>query len=383
MTKKILFCATVDYHFKAFHLPYMKWFKEQGWEVHVAAAGEMELLYTDQKYTIPIERSPYNQSNFKAYKALKKIIERNKYTIIHCHTPIGGIVARMAARKARISGTKVIYTAHGFHFCDGAPALNWLLYYPIEKWMSHYTDCLITINEEDYKLALTHLNTRHIEHVHGVGIDTNRFIPVSPKQKLELKKSFGYKADDFLLFYAAEFNENKNQKFLIESLAVIKNSVPNVKLLFAGEGVLLERSRKLAEELGVSPMVNFLGFRSDIEQLVPMSDIAVASSFREGLPVNIMEAMSCGLPVVALDNRGHRELVHPNENGYLIAQNNIQLFSEKVVELSKDKEMMKTFGENGRNYILATYSTNKVLAEKSSIYKSYMVERKEREWAIQ
>ncbi len=158
MVNSILFCATVDYHFKAFHLPYMKWFKEQGWEVHVAASGEMELPYVDKKYTIPIQRSPLSMKNMEAYRELKEIIDGNQYKLIHCHTPMGGVLARLAAREARKKGTKVIYTAHGFHFCKGAPLKNWMLYYPIEKRLAHYTDCLITINEEDYTLAKKHFN---------------------------------------------------------------------------------------------------------------------------------------------------------------------------------------------------------------------------------
>ncbi|MFZ3577248.1 glycosyltransferase family 4 protein [Virgibacillus sp. DJP39] len=383
MANKVLFCATVDYHFKAFHLPYMKWFKEQGWEVHVAAAGEIELPYTDQKYTIPFQRSPYSSSNAAAYKQVKALIEDNNYGIIHCHTPIGGLIARLAARKNRKLGTKIIYTAHGFHFCKGAPLLNWLLYYPIEKYLSRHTDCLITINVEDYNLALKHnFKAGIIKQVHGVGVDTDLFKPVTENKKLEIRKSFGYQADDFLLFYTAEFNRNKNQQFLLQVLALLEDELPTAKLIFAGEGPLLEKSRELAEELGISEKVNFLGFRKDINQIAPMCDIAVASSFREGLPVNVLEAMACGLPVVATDNRGHRELVLNDHNGWLITDNNVATFTEKVIELAANKEMIDIFGRNGRNLVLTTYSTTKVLAKKSLIYTTYMKERNELEWAI-
>src|SRR5690625_3011116 len=235
MGNKVLYCATVDYHFKAFHLPYMKWFKEQGWEVEVAAAGKMDLPYTRLRYNIAIERSPFHWSNYKAYRQLKKIIEQNNYDIIHCHTPLGDVLARLAARKKRTEGTKVIYTAHGFHFFSGAPYLNWLIYYPIEKYLSKHTDCLITINGEDFNLALNHrFKADHIKRIHGVGIDTKKFKPLGKNEKIRLKKSFGYKRNDFLLFYAAEFNKNKNQQFLIQTLTFMKDKIQNVKLLLAG-----------------------------------------------------------------------------------------------------------------------------------------------------
>ncbi|WP_249869468.1 glycosyltransferase family 4 protein [Oceanobacillus saliphilus] len=383
MVKKILYCATVDYHFKAFHLPYMKWFKDQGWEVDVAAAGNLDLPYTDNKYNIAIERSPFHRSNINAYKQLKKIIDENNYKMIHCHTPLGGVLARLAAKEARKKGTKVIYTAHGFHFCKGAPFVNWLLYYPIEWYLSRYTDSLITINQEDYRLALNHrFKAAAIEHVHGVGVDTEKFKPVTADKKAERRKSFGYQADDFLLFYAAEFNQNKNQQFLIHVTALLKNHVPNAKLLLAGEGALLEHCQELAVKLGIGDMVEFLGFRKDLDEIVPMCDIAVASSLREGLPVNVMEAMACGLPVVAVDNRGHRELVIDNQTGWLMRHSEQREFANKVLSLAKMTDTQKEFAKNARDLIIEKYSINKVLSEKKPIYQSFMAEQEELEWAV-
>ncbi|WP_309088627.1 glycosyltransferase family 4 protein [Domibacillus sp.] len=372
MANKVLFCATVDYHFKAFHLPYLKWFKEQGWEVHVAASGEMDLPYVDQKWNIPIQRSPFNKKNIKAYKELKKILDQNQYQMIHCHTPMGGVLARLAARQTRKRGTKVIYTAHGFHFCKGGPLLPWLIYYPIEKSLSRYTDCLITINKEDYELASRHFSAKQTRYVNGVGVNTEQFKPLKEQEKKERKKSFGYQPDDFLLFYAAEFNKNKNQELLLEALALIKRDVPHAKLLLAGEGTLLEHCRNRAEELELSHMVDFLGYRKDLQEIVPMCDAAVASSLREGLPVNIMEAMASGLPVVALTNRGHRELVQNDRNGWIIDQNDPAAFAKKLKALAGMSDVSQKFGNNGRSIIRNKFSVEKVLNQKSDIYGSFM-----------
>lgn len=153
INKKVLFCATVDYHIKAFHLPYLMWFKEKGWEVHVVASGNGDLPFVDKHYKTQIMRSPYNKKNINALREMKNLIEENKYSIIHCHTPMGSVLARLAARRSRSNGTKVIYTAHGFHFYKGASIFNWMMFYPIEKFLSRFTDHLITINTEDYNLA--------------------------------------------------------------------------------------------------------------------------------------------------------------------------------------------------------------------------------------
>jgi len=380
--KKVLFCATVDYHFKAFHLPYLKWFKEQGWEVHVAASGELVLPFVDKKFNIPIQRSPFQKLNLKAYDGLKKLIDDNHYNIIHCHTPMGGVLTRLAARKIRKKGTKVIYTAHGFHFCKGAPLKNWLLYYPIEKLLAFFTDCLITINQEDYQLAKNHgFRANSIKHVHGVGVNTEIFKPVEELQKNNLRKSLGYESNDFLMFYAAEFNKNKNQKLLIESLVHVKQEVPNAKLLLAGEGHLLQECQDLARKLNVDHLIHFLGFRNDIVNLLKISDIAVASSLREGLPVNIMEAMACGLPVIANNNRGHRELVQNDQNGWLINNQSFE-FTQKIKILADNSDLKIELGLKGRKKILSNYSIQNVLAEKSKIYRGYINEMEDIVWAV-
>jgi glycosyltransferase EpsD len=383
MTNKVLFTATVDIHFQAFHLPYLKWFKDQGWEVHVAASGDMSLPYVDKKFTIPIQRSPFNKKNVKAYRELKKIITQESYQIIHCHTPMGGVLTRLAAESARKNGTKIIYTAHGFHFCKGAPLPNWILYYPIEKVLSRYTDCLITINQEDFNLAKAHkFKSNSIRHVHGVGVNTEVFKPVDESQKILLRKNYGYDKDQFLMFYAAEFNKNKNQKLLIESIAHLKETVPNAKLLLAGDGDLLQDCKNLAIKLGVEDIIDFLGYRKDIGWLLKISDAAIASSLREGLPVNIMEAMACGLPVIANSNRGHRELIVQDYNGWVIGKENVQDFASKLRLLAEDDKLRNELGVNGRNLILTKYSLQKVLEEKKSIYNSYINGMEEVMWAI-
>ncbi|EJR65185.1 hypothetical protein IIO_01369 [Bacillus cereus VD115] len=383
VSKKVLFCATVDYHFKAFHLPYLKWFADQGWEVHVAANGNIHLPYVTQKYNIPLQRSPISVQNFHAYKKLTSIIHQNKYNIIHCHTPMGGAIARLAARKVRREGTKVIYTAHGFHFCKGSSFINWLLYYPTERILATTTDCLITINQEDYSLAVKHrFQAGSIKLVHGVGVDIERYIPVNESEKEQLRNKNGYNFEDFLMFYAAEFNKNKNQSFLIQSLAQLKNEVPHAKLLLAGEGPLMKKCKNIAAQLGVSSMVHFLGYRNDIAPLLQMCDLAVASSYREGLPVNVMEAMACGLPVIATDNRGHRELIIHNKNGWIIDRDDIKTMSERINSISKSIKLQAQFGRCGRTIITSKYSVNEVLKEKKEIYTTYMDEMEDLNWAL-
>lgn len=374
MTKRILFCATVDNHFKAFHLPYMKWFQENHWEVHTAANGDLKLPYVNKKYNLPIQRSPFDIKNIKAYVELKKIIDNNDYKIIHSHTPMGGVITRLAAYQARKSGTKVIYTAHGFHFCTDSPLLNWIVYYPIERILACVTDCLITINQEDYLRAVNHrFKAGKIVHVHGVGIDIEMYQPISHEEKKqELRLLNGFKTDDFLMIYVAEFNKNKNQQLLIRVLANVKDAVPNARLLLAGDGPMLDHCRALSKELNVAKMVDFLGYKKHIHKILPMCDLAIASSLREGLPVNIMEAMACGLPVVASENRGHRELVCNGENGWLIDSEDINMMSEKIQIIAKNNNLKNKLGYFGRKIVEKEHSINRTLEEMSAIYSNFM-----------
>ena len=373
-TKKVLFCATKDIHFHSFHLPYFKWFKEKGYEVHTVSGDFLPLPYVDYNFTIPIQRTPFSVQNFKALLKLKDIIQSNQYEMLHCHTPMGGMLSRIAARSARKNGTKVIYTAHGFHFYKGAPIQNWLIYYPIEKILSSFTDCLITINNEDYNMAVNrHFKAKTIKHVHGVGIDVNHFKPATPSQKAALRMKYGYAQDDYILFYAAEFNKNKNQQLLIHTLALLNNSIPRARLIIAGEGPLLDECKQLAVQLGVQNKIHFAGFRNDIDSLLQLSDVAVASSLREGLPVNILEAMASRLPIIATNNRGHRELVKNNGNGFIPVAHEPSLFASKILSLYKNPDAEAKLGENSL-LLVQKYALSKVKNEMAAIYTELMSE---------
>ena len=321
--KKVLFTATVDSHILQFHIPFLKLFKDNGYEVHVATNGNEKIPYCDKKHIICFERSPYKINNLKAIKDLKKIIDGEQFDIIHCHTPMGSVVTRLAAKKARKKGTRVIYTAHGFHFYKGAPVLNWLLFYPVEKYLAKYTDTLITINQEDYELAKKKFSKRcnDIEYVPGVGIDPNKFnIKMSDKEKHDLRKSIGLKDDDFVMIFVARLDKNKNQGFLIEITKEMLKNNDNIHLLLVGPDELNGKYQKQAES--IKHNVHFLGYRKDIPELLNISDVVVSSSLREGLPVNIIEALYVGIPVVALNCRGMSDLIENGENGYIVGINN-------------------------------------------------------------
>ena len=312
--KRVLFVATVTSHIKAFHIPYLKWFKEQGYEVHVASRGNQEIQYCDKHFEIPFERFPLKINNIKAYNELKRIIKNNDYNIIHCHTPVGGVLTRLAARKDRKKGTKVIYTAHGFHFYKGAPLLNWIIYYPLEKIMSYYTDTLITINEDDYKIARKKFKAKKIVLIHGVGMNMERFDKkITEDDRISIRKELGINDNDIVFTYIAELNKNKNQIFLFDVIKEIKKKHGNIKLLLVGRCNNEQFYKQEIEKRNLVNEVELLGNRTDIQEILSITNIYLASSIREGLPVNIMEAMYMKLPIITTNNRGHNELLKNGE----------------------------------------------------------------------
>ena len=363
-SKKILFTSHTA-NFQKFNRPFMHMMSKKGWEVHYASMGEEEILDCDKSFVVPFTRSPFRLSNITAYRQLKKIINQENYDIIHTHTPMGSVVTRLAAKKARRNGTKIIYTAHGFHFFKGAPLLNWLIYYPVERLMARHTDTLITINKEDYHRAKKQFKTNVI-YMPGVGVDPKRFTPkLTAKQKLELRKSLGLKKDDFVMIYPAELNKNKNQTLLLHVLHEINKEDKSVHLLLAGKDNLNGYHKKLADKLGVAKNVHFLGYRSDIPQLLQMSDLSVSASHREGLPVHLIEAMFAGLPIVTTKCRGATELVEDGVNGFVVGFNEDE-FIEGIQKTRNNKILKKS---------VRIYSIDNISVKINKIYKETLCKK--------
>ena len=363
--KKVLFVASVTSHIRAFHIPYLKMFKDAGYEVHLASKGEESLEYVDKHFNVNFSREPINKDNIGAYKELKKIIEEGEYEVVQCNTPAASVITRLAAKKARKKGTRMIYMAHGFHFFKGAPLKNWIFYYSIEKFLSKYTDDLITINDEDYEIASKKFKAKNIHHIHGIGINKSQFdITISDEEKNELRNSLNLKENDFVILYVGELIDRKNQKMLIEAM---KGLDDNYKLLLVGNGKSKEDYEKIINENNLNNKVYLLGFRKDVPKLLKIANIYVATSKMEGLPINILEARGAGLPIIVTNSRGQRELVQDNENGFIIELGDIETLKEKIQLLYENEELRNKFIKNSKNNI-EKYCLENVYEEIKEIY---------------
>lgn len=365
---KVLLTATVQSHICQFHKPLVEVLHSHGYEVHVAARNNLaeknglKLDFVDKIFNVPFARSPKSKENLCAYKELKKIIEKEQYEVIHCNTPMGGIVTRLAARNARKRGTKVYYTAHGFHFYKGAPKKNWIVFYPIEKLFSRITDKLITITQEDYELA-SHKFYCKVERIHGVGVDEDKFCITSSENSI-IKEEYQGK---IIVLCIGELNKNKNQITVIKAIQKLREKYPQILLLLAGNGPEEIWLKEQVREMQLEGHVEFLGYRTDLEKFVNLCYIVVSASKREGLPMNIMEAMICGKPVVASENRGHKELVINNKTGFLVPFWDEIAFEKKIEKLITDNLVWKEFSLNAKSRSVL-YNSKGVKKELEKVY---------------
>ena len=340
--------------------------QKQGYEVHVAcnffsgntAPAEEIADYRKQwaetgviAHHIGFLRSPFSLKSFKIYAETKKLIRQGGFDLIHCHTPIVSVFTRLAARKLRKNGkTKVIYTAHGFHFYGGAPLINWLIYYPIEKLMAPLTDVLVTINKEDHRRAVRSLRAKHVVYAEGVGVDTEAII-CEPAQTEQIRQELGMQPGDLLITSVGELNSNKNHAAAMRALTQCKTK--NVHYAVAGIGEGRAALETLAEELGLSQRVHLLGFRTDVYQLLKTSDIFVFPSLREGLSVALMEAMACGLPAVVSNIRGNCDLIDEGQGGILCPSDDAEAFAAAIDKLAEDAALRQEMGEYNKEKIKA------------------------------
>ena len=299
--------------------------------------------YPDIKhYKVEIYRNPFSRDVIKAYKQLDKVLNEETFDIIHCNTPIGGVLGRICGSKHKVN--KIIYEAHGFHFYRGAPIFNWLIYYPIEKFLARKTDILITINKEDYQISKKFHIKRggKLIYIPGVGVNTEKF--KSDKNSIaranEIRKKENISEKDFVCVCVGRLDSNKNVKCLIDSFKYLPD---NIHLLVCGDGVEKENLINLANSINKHNQIHFLGNRNDMADIYECADMFLMASYREGLSRSIIEAMSSGLPCAVSNIRGNRDLIVEGENGYLVNPDDSKKYSECILDCLANKEKREKY----------------------------------------
>ncbi len=313
-------------------------------------------MKTDGVHTVQIDftRKVFNvKKQIKSIRQIRRLLTQG-YDLIHCHTPICAAITRLCAMKYQKKGeVRVIYTAHGFHFFKGAPIKNWLFFYPVEKWLSRYTDVLITINKEDYRRAKKYFKARKTVYVPGVGVDTKKFAPRQSGRD-EIRKELNLKDNQIMLLSVGELNENKNH---ISVVKAIKDT--DYVYVIVGKGEKKAELESTAKECNVD--LRLMGYRSDVADFYDAADVYVLPSLREGLNVSLMEAMASGLPVACSNIRGNTDLI----NEFLFNPRNLNDIKSAILKVVDNKDNL---GKNILN-IIKKYDTSKINSIMTEIYK--------------
>lgn len=355
--EKVLIITTVSGFLQQFELNDVRILKALGYEVHYASNFENSVYETDSGllselgvilHPISIRKSPCAfADNLKALRKLCEIIKKERISVIHCHNPVGGVLGRLAPLFCKDITPYVLYTAHGFHFYRGAPLLNWLLFFPAEAMLSHLTDCLITINEEDYQRALRMRLKKggSAVRIPGVGIPDRKFADMEGRRE-ELRRKNGIPKECFYILTAGELNQNKNQQVLLRAVALLGQK--KVHLGICGEGLYREHLKQMAEALGITKQVSFLGYRSDLQELLAAADVFVFPSIREGFAVAPLEALAAGIPLITSDRRDSREYIKHGENGFLCRENTPKEYVEAIRILMEQEGLRIRLSKEGK-----------------------------------
>jgi len=361
--KKILFISNIAKNVGSFSIASIAAAKKCGFEFYYAAnwdaATDEQRAQDEKKYGIKLvhidlDRSPYSKKNLQAYKQIVDLIKKEKIDYIHCNTPVGGVLGRLAGEKCNVK--RIIYEAHGFHFYDGAPKKNWLIYYPVEKWLANKTDAIITINNEDFKRAKRFKlrNNGQVYYVPGVGIDLSQYDIPDTVREIK-RKELCLEKTDFALISMGDLIKRKNYATAIEVVAKINN--PKVHYFICGKGSEEENLRELAKKFGVEKQVHFLGYRKDIKELLKSADVFLLTSNQEGLARSLMEAMASSLPCIVSNIRGNSDLIINNVNGFLCSDVNEYVTS--IERLMQSPKCAKIFAQRSLDN-LKNFSIEKV-----------------------
>lgn len=371
MGKRILVTST-DLMMVQFLVPHVINLSENGFEVEIACSdvgGRMEEVrqklnnHVQAIHVVRLVRSPASPTNLKGYQDMKKVINAGHYDIIWTNEPVMGVATRLAAKKARKHGTKVLYMVHGFHFFTGAPKVNWIMFYPIEMFASRFCDEIVTINHEDYERAQK-MHTPAVKYIHGIGVNTERL--QKKERQGNIREELGLKQDDFLVLSVGELNENKNHRVIIQALGHLKDRA--IHYIICGKGVQLEALQSLAKENNIEDHIHFLGYRTDVVDICSQADVFAFPSHREGLGLAALEAMYSGLPLITSNVRGPVDFMIDGETGYTCSPDDEAAFADAIKKIKSDVAVRIRMGENNRK-IVQNYCLESVKKEVLDLFK--------------
>jgi len=375
MSLKVMQLSSIDLTIYKFILPLMKSLKLQNYEVIFACKDLGIFGKIEQEgfngYRIHIDRKINVLSNIKSIIEIYKILKKEKVDILHVHTPIAAALGRVAAK---LTGIKyVFYTVHGFYVDNP-------IFYYVEKILTRcFTYHAFTVNQEDYNFAINNsfIWDGKITIINSVGIDTGKFNPAkfTTADRLQMRSSLNIDGSDITIGFIGRLVREKGIFDLVKAFRDIAHKYQNLKLLIIGPSDLDERDKstndglkKIITENKLDNKVIFTGYREDIPELLSAIDIFVLPSYREGMPVSLLEAMAMEIPVVATNIRGCKEEVN-DECGILYDKGDIEGLKSALSCLVEDRELRQKMGKKGRQRVVQMFNEEESIRKQLDVYK--------------
>ncbi len=364
--KVLLLCST-DNMIWQFLIPHIRDLQKYGATIDCVCSrtgfwfDELKTKFGLNMINVPMTRLPLTFKNYGAYKTLVALQNENKYDLIYCQQPVGGMLGRLLGRKFKIP---VIYTAHGYFFFKGNNAVKNFIFKSAERVMARWTDVLITMNDEDFSESKK-FKCENCYNISGIGLDIEKYNN-QEFDKISFKKSLGIKENEKIILSVSEFIKRKNHETMIKTFARLVKENANVKYILCGDGKLMAKMQELVQKLDLKNKVIFLGYRRDVNKIMQISDIFYHQSFHEGLTMSIMEAMYFKLPIVASSVRGNKNLVK-EEGGILTSAKDINSQLNALKYLLDNDEICEQMGEFNRKHV-DKYLLKNVRKELKQIY---------------
>ncbi len=361
-TEKVLMIASEASHFRNFHIPYIKYLIEKGIKVYTASRGGFS--FEDAVHiNIPFKKKIYSPANFKVLVKLVNLIKKNNFDAVYTNSSLAGFVGRMAVILSGKKQIKTVHICHGYLFNDDGRKRSRLMLL-CEKSVSKRTDILAVMNGEDLKIAKKYSLGKRIVFINGMGFDCGKFPSLSENMIIEWKKAYNIDKNEYLFLCVGEFSQRKNQQTIIKACSLIKDE--NFRIIFAGDGELMDYCKKLSEELNVSDKTLFLGHTQNVNLLYRSCNCLISASRFEGLPFNVMEALYCGESIIVSDVKGNYDLAAEHGGGlYRFSDENAlaKLMTEKILNFKNRKNSINSIGETREASLNKKYYIENVFDE--------------------
>lgn len=336
--------------------------KEQGAMTEEANTKGIQCLYSKS-----LQRAISPKKDIMAFWELYRLFRQHRFDVVHSHSSKTGVIGRLAAKFAGVP--MIVHTVHGFAFPAAKNRVEKFIYFAMEWLGTKCSDKIICLHEADRDIAKVKLGARDSQLVIlPNGVNTKRFAPASPKVKKELREQLSTANDVIIVGMVGRLWRQKNPQIFVDAAISLLTDGVNAHFLLVGDGELKTTLEQKVKQSGFTENIHFLGWRSDIPQLLKALDIFVLPSLWEGMPLAILEAQATGLPCVVSNIQGNNHLISSNVDGLLFDLDKPTQLTENIRYLINDGQLRIQYGVSGRGKILQEHDVDKRIKNIAELY---------------